>query len=376
MQQVAQPWVILSLSQSSFLVGLDSFALNAPGLIFTLWGGILADRMDRKRIILVFQAIQFLCVLVLFTLLVTKHLHIWMIIVISFLVGTTDSLSMPAFQSIIPSLVKQKDIHRAVALGSTQFNLSRMLGPAIAGVMMGTFGAVACFGANAFSYIPFFISLYWIYPKRGVEVRKASLPQHPTPHQKEFKKLLLGPGVRAPLMTIFVTSFFCSPLLTFCPVLIKDVFHAEVGDFGGAMAAFGFGGLIGAGASLISLPPALDRGRIATAVGILLGLIVVAIAFNRSLPILTLMMIFAGVALTMSNISGATFLQENASSLTRGKIVSLFQLALQGGIAAGGLLTGFTISQFGISTALIINGSAAMALQISILILSRRSILA
>ncbi len=171
MQQVAQPWVVLSLSNSPFWVGLDSFALNAPGWLFTLWGGLLADRYERRKTVLFFQSIQFLCVLAMVFLLVMGWLEVWMIVVISFLVGLTDSLSMPSFQSIIPSLVAHEDIHRAVSLNSTQFNLSRILGPAIAGVVIVRYGAIVCFSANAVSYIPFFLSLYFIYPRGGLNVK-------------------------------------------------------------------------------------------------------------------------------------------------------------------------------------------------------------
>ncbi len=136
MQQVAEPWVVLSLSNSPFWVGLDSFAMNAPSLIFTLFGGILADRFDRKKIVLLFQTIQWLCILIMLTLLILGWLKVWMIVLISFLIGLTDSLSMPSFQTIIPSIVDEKEIPKALSLNSTQFNLSRILGPAIAGVVI------------------------------------------------------------------------------------------------------------------------------------------------------------------------------------------------------------------------------------------------
>ena len=375
MQQVAQPWVILSISHSSFLVGLDSFMLNAPGWIFTLWGGVIADRMDRKKIILTCQSIQLVCILILLALLVSGNLQVWMIILISFFVGTTDSLSMPSFQSIIPSIVSQKDIPRAIALNSTQFNLSRMLGPAIAGILMARLGAVACFGANAFSYIPFFISLAWIYPKGNLQTQPEPVPNElvPLTNVQEFKKLLSKPDVRFPLMTIFVTSLFCSPLITFCPVLIKDIFHAEVGEFGGALAAFGLGGLLGAGILLLPLPLKYGSGRMAAAVAILLGSIMIAIALNRSLLMLSFLMVFAGVTLTFSNISASSFLQKKANNHTRGKVVSLFQLALQAGVSGGGLLTGFAASQLGISTVLFLNGVVAIVLQILILLTGGRT---
>jgi len=365
MQQIAQPWVVLTLSQSSLWVGIDSFAMNAPGWIFTLWGGVLADRGDRRKTILLFQGIQLLCVVILVTLLILGWLKVWMIVLISFLVGTTDALSMPSFQSIIPSLVSSKDIPRAVALNSTQFNLSRILGPAIAGIAIARFGAVTCFGANAISYIPFFLSLYWIYPKR-IKIHKEPPQQaQPMTQFQEFKKLLTSREVRTPLLTVLVTSLFCSPIITFCPVLIKDIFHSDVEHFGGAMAAFGVGGLIGAALGLFNLPKFLKRDKVSTATAIFLSLVTTTIAFNRSQVLLLGLLVLVGIALTVSNVFANSFLQETSGNHIRGRVVSLFQLALHGGISIGALLTGFTVAQFGISKALIINGVIAGILQIA-----------
>ncbi len=367
MQQTAQPWIVLSLSNSPFLVGLDSFAMNAPGLIFTLFGGLLADRYDRRKIVLFFQTIQFLCVITMVVLLVLGWLKVWMIIIISFLVGLTDSLSMPSFQSVIPSLVNPKEIPRAVSLNSTQFNLSRVLGPAIAGIVIVRFGAVACFSANAISYVPFFLSLYFIYPRRRDKIKKESIEGQPIAQLNEFKKLLLNPLIRLPLLTTFVTSMFCVPLVSFCSVLIKNVFHSEVSNFGGAMAAFGLGGLIGAATTFISLPESLKRNKLAAFTAIFLGCLVVAVALNHSLDLLFVLLVFAGTALTITNISVNTFLQENATNNIRGRIASMFQLALTGGISVGALLTGFTVSKLNISTAFLINGSVAIVLQVWLL---------
>ena len=286
-----------------------------------------------------------------------------MIVIISFFVGLTDSLSMPSFQSITPSLVTKKEIPKAVSLNSAQFNLSRILGPAIAGVVIVRYGAVVCFSANAASYIPFFIALYFIYPRKQSKIKQALKEVKPIQQIKEFRNLLRNPEIRIPLLTIFVTSIFCAPLITFCAVLIKNIFHAEAAHFGGAVAAFGLGGLIGAAVSFISLPKSFKRNQFASLLAILLGLLILAIALNRSLSILLVLLIFAGAAFTASNIAINTALQENIGEHLRGRIISLYQVALSGGISIGALFTGFTVTQFNISTALLINGIFAVILQ-------------
>ena len=164
-QQVAEPWLLLTLGASSFLIGLDSFAMNAPVWLLTLVGGALADRSDRRRVIALFQSIQMLCPTAIVVLLVTGLIRPWMIIVLSVVVGITDALSMPSFQSIVPSIVAREQIGRGLALNSTQFNLSRILGPSIAGVLMSSVGAMACFVVSAASYVPFIGVALWILPR-------------------------------------------------------------------------------------------------------------------------------------------------------------------------------------------------------------------
>jgi MFS family permease len=246
MQLVAQPWVMLTISQSSFLVGLDSFALNAPGWLLTLWAGVLADRMDRKRLIIMLQAAQAVAVVGLVVLMVLGILNPWLLILVSLTIGVTDSLTMPSFQAIVPSLVKTEEIPRAVSLNSIQFNLSRTLGPVIAGIMMARFGATICFAANALSFLPFFLSIIWIYPAGSPSSAAYSGDgSAEDPNQTisgMLREVLEAREIRLPLFSTFVTTLFCSPIITFCPVLVHEVFHGSSADFGLVSAAFGLGG--------------------------------------------------------------------------------------------------------------------------------------
>ncbi|HTS72921.1 MAG TPA: MFS transporter [Gaiellaceae bacterium] len=146
-QQVAEPWLLLSLGSSPFIVGLDAFAMDAPVWALTLLGGVLADRADRRKVILLFQSIQMLCPTLIVVLLVVNKVQPWMIVALSLVVGVTDALSMPSFQSIVPSIVEYEQIGTGIALNSTQLNLSRILGPALAGVLMVRLGALSCFVA-------------------------------------------------------------------------------------------------------------------------------------------------------------------------------------------------------------------------------------
>ncbi len=365
-QQVAEPWLLLTLGASSFLIGLDSFAMNAPVWLLTLVGGALADRADRRRVITLFQSIQMLCPAAIVLLLVTHRIQPWMIIALSLIVGITDALSMPSFQSIVPSIVPREQIGAGLALNSTQFNLSRILGPSIAGVLMASIGAMACFVVSAASYLPFIGVALWILPRFS----RATVPTQALPRRHPFSGLgdvVRQPNLRGALLTVLCTSLLCAPLVTFSPVLVKDVFHGDAGHFSTALASFGVGGLIGA-AGLLSVPPGVDRRRLSAGFAIAYAAVIIASACNPWFWGMPPLFVLAGASMTVSNTAANSLLQSSASPRLLGQTVSLYMLAMRGGISLGALITGATVGLLGVRHALLLNGVVAMAAQ---LLLSR-----
>ena len=363
-QQVAQPWLLLSLGASPFLLGLDAFALSAPVLLLTVVGGALADRADRRRTIAFFQSIQMLCPVLLVLLLVTGAVQPWVVIVLSLVVGITDALSMPSFQSIVPSIVEREQIPSGIALNTTQFNLSRILGPALAGVLMASAGLAGAFAVSALSYVPFILVALWVLPRTARAAPDARLLDH---HQlwAGVREVLHEPGLRGGLATVLATATLSAPLLTFCPVLVKEVFQGSAGDFSTALGAFGVGGLIGA-IGLLALDPHRDRRPLSTWFAAAYGAIVVLAALNRWAWVLPALLVLAGVAMTASNASVNALLQSSAPPQLRGQTVSLFMLAMRGGMALGSLVTGATVYWWGVRDALLINGVAAVAVHLVI----------
>ncbi len=360
MQQVAEPWLILSLSGSSFLLGLDAFVMDAPVWILTLLGGVLADRHGRRKVISFFQTIQMLCPILLVLLILTGTIHVWMIIGLSLIVGITDALSMPAFQSIVPSIVAPNQIGTAIVLNSTQINLSRVLGPAIAGVVMARYGPVWCFGANALSYIPLLLTVYWIRVPRRVDRR--FVMSSGQSWFAEVRKIGRQPRLLGALSTVLVTSILCGPLIAFSPVLIKQVFHSDAIHFGQAIAAFGVGGLIGA-TGVLSVEGHVDRIKLCSGAAILYGALLSLVAVNRSLPLLSFLLVLCGAAMTASNTSANSILQYTARDRIRGRTSSLYMLAMRGGLSLGNLMAGISVTYLGVSHVFLINGIAAMLIQ-------------
>ena len=363
MQQVAEPWLVLSMSGSPILLGLDAFAMDAPVWVLTLFGGMLADHADRRRVIFVFQTIQMLCPLILVFLILMGWVHIWMIILLSLIVGITDALSMPAFQSIVPLIVDRDQIENGIALNSAQFNLSRVLGPAFAGILMVHYGALGCFAGNAFSYIPFLAVILWILPKSPKVERYRRKNKRTDPWYAEISLISKDHLLRRGLLTILVTSLLCGPLIAFVPVLIKNIFHSDASHFGSAISSFGVGGILGA-LAMLELNNKIERLNLSSICAIAYAITVIFIALNRSLIGLTLALVIGGAALTMATTSVNSILQRMAEDKNRGQTSSLFMLSMRGGLSLGSLLTGFSVHFIGVTNALLVNGTLAIVLQV------------
>jgi MFS family permease len=363
-QQVAQPWLLLTLGASPFLVGLDAFALGAPVWLLTLVGGVLADHGDRRRIIAGFQSVQMLCPVLIVVLLLTGHIRPWQVIVLSLVVGITDALSMPSFQSIVPSLVERRQITAGLALNSMQFNLSRILGPTLAGMLMVAVGAVGSFAVSAASYLPFIFVALWILPRHAPARAVADMPD---PHHPfaGIREVLRDRDLRSALLTVLAGALLCGPLVTFCPVLVRDAFHGDVSRFSLAVAAFGVGGLAGA-IGVLGSDGTRDRRRLITWFARGFALVLVLAALNPFYWGLPLLMALAGIAMNVGNTLANSRLQSAAPPHFRGQAVSLFMLAMRGGTALGALLTGLSVHLLGVRDALLLNGALALAVQFAI----------
>ena len=335
--------------------------MNAPVWLLTLAGGALADRADRRRVIAGFQSIQMLCPAAIVALLLTGHVHAWMIIALSVVVGITDALSMPSFQSIVPSIVPHDQIGRGLALNSTQFNLSRILGPSIAGVLISSAGSMACFAVSAASYIPFIGVALWILPRWTPAPPKSAAPLRDNA-LAGVNIILRQPQQRGALLTVLTTGVLCSPLITFIPVLVRDVFHGDARHFSIAVSAFGAGGLVG-GAVLLAISQSVDRRQLTTGFGLAYAVTLVLTAVNPWLLAMPPLLVLAGASMTISNTSANTLLQATATSQLLGRTVSLYMLAMRGGISLGALLIGALVSWIGVRHALLSAGVFALAAQ-------------
>ena len=245
MQLVAQPWLVLTLTGSSFMVGLDGFLGHLPSFIFLIPGGIIADRHNRKKIMIASQIVQMTSAALIAVLLILGKIEVWMILALSFAVGTAQAFSFPAYQAMVAGLVPREQLGNAISLNSMQFNLSRIIGPLLAGSAMATIGAAWCFGLNSLSFVALLIAIACMRHPMA-----SALPvdkSQPRPAVSEGFKMILGNRkILGVLLLVAAGTFFAGPLSTFLPVLVREVFHGGAGAFSTSVAVFGCGALVGA----------------------------------------------------------------------------------------------------------------------------------
>ena len=241
MQTFAQAWLVLQLSKSSFLLGLDSFLGSIPIVLFSLVGGVFADRTERQKLLLGSQFVQMACAFLLAGLFATGVVRIWQILTLSFVVGTAQSFGGPAYSALIPSLVKSEDLPNAIALNSIQFNLARVLGPMAGGVAL-ALGASWCFGLNGISFIAVIISLLIIRPQFVPNKSRESVL---TSMQEGFVFIRRQGAMQALIVLAFMMTLLAFPLVVFLPVFAQDVFHGGPKFFTTFLVCSGIGSITG-----------------------------------------------------------------------------------------------------------------------------------
>ena len=355
MQKVAQAWLIVTLteSNSAFYLGLDSFAGELPILLFTLLGGVVADRRDRRHLMLSSQAVQMIVAFILAGLVVTGVVTVWMVITLSFISGCGQAFGGPAYQSLIPTLVGKEHLPNAVALNSIQFNLARVIGPVVAGVALASFGMAWCFGLNGISFL-FVIAA--ILALRDVHVPPLATESIVDQMKGGLRYVKNSRNLMAVMSIGFIVAFLGFPILTFLPVITRDVFGRDVGFYSRLMTFAGAGAVTGA---LVVAYIGKHR-HIGKLLLIFLGLFGTAMAlFSLSrTPALSAAILFIGASLLVMCTSLTTSLaQLLAPAELRGRVVSIYMLAFRGGSPLGGLASGWLVTQVGSAPkVLMVNG--------------------
>jgi len=344
-QDVALSWVIHTEFKNPAYLGWRQFANELPLVAFMLLGGVLADRINKKTILMASQFIQLSLALVLAALYFNGRLSIWSVVTVSFITGLAQSQSAPTYQAFLTSIVPRDVIPRAVAMNSLQFNLSRSIGPPIAAALLVALGAAWCFVINAFSFLAVVVALLLI--------RIPSLIGPPKAHQGVASSLKEGLAYvrRAPDIAMIVglagaLSFFVFPLTTFLPVVADEVLGSGASGYSMLLSAIGLGAIVGA-IGTAHRGKFAKRGRFVLAcfvVGPLLAS--VAVLCGRQW-LATICLFGYGVVQTSGSSTLMGLVQELAPEEMRGRILALFGFTFRGGSPLGALLLGYSITAFG-----------------------------
>ena len=352
MQSMAQAWVVYQISGSSFMLGFDSFLASIPIVFFSLLGGVFADRSSRQNILIGSQVVQLSCAFVLAGLFAAHIVQIWHILLLSFLVGTAQSFGGPAYQALIPSLVKNEDLPNAIALNSIQFNLARVIGPTLGGIALTQLGATWCFSLNGVSFLAVIFSLLIIRPhfvptKTGESVM--------TSMKQGFHFIRKQGTMEALIFLAFTMTLLAFPVIVFLPVFAKDVFHGGPRLYTIFLVCSGIGSICGA-LVVAGLGKYKHQGRAALMMLLILGILISAFALSRNLILSCVLVFFSGSALLAVFATISSLVQMITSDQMRGRVMSVYNVAFRGGMPFGSLIVGALVKEFTAPVVLAWNG--------------------
>lgn len=342
-QDVALAWLIHTTLKDPVYLGLRSFAAEAPLLAFMLVGGAVADRVDRRRILLTSQTLQMLYALALLGLYLTDRLGIAAILGIAFLTGLTQSQSAPTYQAVLTTIVPARQIPNAVALNSLQFNLSRAIGPAIAALVLTHGGTGVCFAVNAVSFLAV-IAAVW-----SIELPPPAAPAGQTLAQSLVAGLrhVRADPVLARLMLLGAAgSFFGFPLITYMPVIAGDVLGTGAAGYSLLLSSFGAGAIVGA-LTTAWRGHVPGRGRAALCAAMLYGVVTLAAVSSRVQSVTMGLLFVSGVSLVSAFSMLNSLVQEQAPDALRGRVLSIWGLFFRGGMPTGSLIAGIFMARLG-----------------------------
>ena len=366
MQQVAQSWLVFELTKSTFYLGLDYFFGQLPILLLTLVGGVVADRYDRRHVLLGSQLVQMATAFTLATLIYLNLVRVEYILALSFVAGLGQAFGGPAYQALIPSLVQKKDLPNAIALNSIQFNLARVVGPLLAGATLAAWGGAACFGLNGLSFLVVIVALL------SMTIKHVK-PADPQPMMHELKGgLRYAKGEQAIVaLTILaaLTTFLGLPLLTFLPVFARDIFHGDINRFSHMMAFSGAGAVCGA-LIVAWLGRFRHMGLTVLITQAVFGAMVTAFAVSRVIWLSDLLLFFAGAALLMTFSMTSSLVQLIVPDNLRGRVMSIYMVAFRGGMPLGSLAAGYAASRTSAPLVLAVNGGLILCVATYFLIRS------
>ncbi len=357
MQQIAMSWLAYRLTHSALLLGVIGFTSRIPTFLLASFAGVLADRWNRHRILVVTQTLSMLQAMVLAILVLTETVAVWHLISLSLLLGLINALDIPARQSFVVDMIENRDdLGNAIALNSSIVNGARLIGPSIAGILIATLGEGMCFLLNGLSFIAVIIAL----------LAMKIAPRHKGKTSQIFQKLKEGfsyafgfAPIRSVLLLLALVSFMGMPYTVLMPIFAGSILHGGPKALGFLMGATGVGAIAGS-IYLASRKSVLGLGRIIVISSNLFGVGLIAFSLSRVFWLSLLFMLLTGFGMMVQMASSNTILQTIVEEDKRGRVMSFYTMAFMGMVPFGSLLAGSLASQIGAPNTVMIGGVACI----------------
>ena len=358
MQKTAVSWVIYSLTHSKFMLGVSVFATLFPSFMFSFIGGVVADRYDRYRLLLVTQAASMIQAVVLTVMVYTGYYNVAWILVLSAILGTINAFDVPARQSLVYEMVDdKKTLPNALALNSSMVNLSRLLGPALAGITIEKLGDNVCFGLNALSFVAVIISLLMMrLPVHEIKTHSKNVLAD---LREGMSYIRHTPSIAFVLVMLATMSLLVLPFNTLIPVFAKDIFHGTASTFGVIDSAIGLGAFIGA-IFLASLRSGTNLNVILAVNTFVFGTGLVCFSHATSYPLALMFAVIAAFGMMSQVTITNTIIQTTVSASMRGRVISLYAMSFFGMMPLGGLLVGAVSERIGAQDTVLGEGIIAL----------------
>jgi len=368
MQNLAQAWLVYDISGSAFYLGLDAFLSQVPIILFSLFGGVVADRTSRSKILLISQYVQMTCAFTLAVLMFFGLHHVWPILVLSFVTGTAQSFGGPAYTALVPTLVEPEDLPNAIALNSIQFNLARVIGPVIGGLTLKALGATWCFGLNGISFVAVIISLYMI----NVRFKPAPSGDSVLDSMKNGFAFIRDRDPMAPLIFLaFAITTLGFPMIAFLPVFARTVFQSGPNTYSALLASSGLGSVAGA-LIVAGLGRKKNLGKPALTMLLLFGVTTVGFATSTHVLLSCVFLFLSGMAMISVFALITSMVQLITPDDMRGRVMSVYVVAFRGGMPVGSIIVGSVVQHFGAPHVIAVNGALLVLLASYFLFVHRR----
>ncbi|HWK07285.1 MAG TPA: MFS transporter [Puia sp.] len=360
MQRTALSWIVYTMTHSTFMLGLTLFAGQFPSVLLSVFGGVVSDRYDRFRVLLFTQIASLVQAVCLAALILINHYEVWELLLLSVLLGSINAFDVPARQALVYEMVDNKnDLPNALALNSSMVNLARLIGPAMAGIVLEKLGAGVCFLLNAASFVAVIISLLRMkLPayEQGLRDKNASAEL-----KEGFAYLRKTPAIANCILMLAGMSLLVIPYVTLLPVYAKVIFSGNASTFGYINSFIGLGAVSGA-LFLASAGATVNRKKILWVNTLLFGLGLILFSHTTSFPLAMLFAMLSGFGMMAQTTITNTIIQTTVTPAMRGRVISYFAMAYFGMQPLGSLLVG-TISQYiGAPNTMLIEGLSALGM--------------